>query len=106
MKPSVTGPGSLAMASAVVLALMPSPVTISEILGASGRPASGCTGRAKASAGRVPSAAILGTGPCAVVSENFWSNGAAEVGAGPAGALAAGAGFAIAGFVGAGTWTS
>ena len=53
MKPSVTGPGSLAIASAVALALTPRPPTMSAMRGASGLPGSGCTGRANASAGRV-----------------------------------------------------
>jgi hypothetical protein len=49
---------------------------------------SGFAGRANASAGRVPSAAIFGTGPCEVISANFCSGGTAAAGA----AAAAGSG--------------
>ena len=78
MKASVTAPGSLAMASAVALALTPRPATMRAMRGASGLPGSGFTGRAKASAGRMPSAAILGMAPCGVISRNFWSSGPAS----------------------------
>src|ERR1700722_468922 len=73
MKASVTAPGSLLMASAVTLALTPRPLTMSAMRGASGLPGMIFTGCAKASAGRMPSAAILGMGPCGVISTNFWS---------------------------------
>src|SRR5580692_5967597 len=48
--------------------------------GASALPGIGCTGRAKTSAGRVPSAAIFGMGPCVVISTNFWSSAAPSAG--------------------------
>ncbi len=53
---------------------------ISATRGASGLPGSGWTGRAKTSAGRVPSAAICGTGPCGVISTNFGSTAGTSVG--------------------------
>ena len=73
MKASVTAAGSLVIASLVALPLMPRPSMISAMRGASGLPGRGFTGRANASAGRVPSAAIFGMAPCAVASANFWS---------------------------------
>src|ERR1700692_3788687 len=78
MKPSVTAPGSLVMASAVALALTPSPLTMMAMRGASGLPGSAFAGWAKASAGRTPSAAILGMAPWADISRNFWSSGLAS----------------------------
>src|ERR1700722_13590958 len=81
MKPSVTAPGSLAMASAVALSLMPRPLTMMAMRGASGLPGSAFTGWAKASAGRTPSAEILGMAPWADISRNFWSSGPASAAA-------------------------
>src|SRR5579864_1954689 len=86
MKPSVTAPGSLAMASAVALSLTPKPLTMMAMRGASGLPGSVFAGWAKASAGRTPSAAILGMAPWADISRNFWSSGPASGAASPAGA--------------------
>src|SRR5690349_14452118 len=63
------------MAADVALTLTPRPATIRATRGAPGLLGSGLTGRAKASAGRVPSAAIFGTGPCEVISANFCSGG-------------------------------
>src|SRR3984885_2744029 len=88
------------MASAVALVLTPIPPTISAMRGASGLPGIGCCGRAKASAGRVPSAAIFGTAPCGVISRNFGSTDAAA-GIAPGVALAV-----AAAVVGDGTTTS
>ena len=65
---------------------------MSAMRGASGLPGSGFTGRAKASAGRMPSAAIFGIAPCVVISTNFWSRGALS--AGPAALPDPGAGIA------------
>jgi hypothetical protein len=81
MNANATGPGSWAIAADVALVLTPSPATIKATRGAPGLPANAFTGRAKTSAGRVPSAAIFGTGPCEVISANFCSGGAAAVGA-------------------------
>jgi|SRR5690349_22382715 hypothetical protein len=76
------------MAADVALTLTPRPATIRATRGAPGLLGSGLTGRAKASAGRVPSAAIFGTGPCEVISANFCSGGTGAAGA----AAAAGSG--------------
>src|ERR1700692_1000367 len=91
MKPSVTAPGSFAMAAAVALSLTPSPLTMMAMRGASGFPGSAFAGWAKASAGRTPSAAILGMAPLADISRNFWSSGPAS---GAAATSLAGAGMA------------
>src|ERR1700734_321312 len=91
MKPSVTAPGSLAMASAVALSLMPSPLTMMAMRGASGFPGSAFAGWAKASAGRMLSAAILGMAPWGDISRNFWSS---EPASGAGAASLAGAGMA------------
>ena len=71
MNASVTAAGILVIASAVPVALTPSPLMINATRGASGLPGSGFTGRAKASDGRVPSAAIFGIGPRGVISTKF-----------------------------------
>ena len=67
------------MASALALSLTPRPLTMMAIRGASGLPGSGFTGWAKASAGRAPSAAILGIAPCGDASANFCSSAGASV---------------------------